>query len=109
MYESIMLMALGVIICLLGVINMMGNLSTLHSYHYKRVTEENRKPFGRLVGGGTVIIGASMIIYGILSFIANKTGLDVLIIIGSVELIVGFAIGIFLSFFAMIKYNKGIF
>ena len=109
MYESIAMMAIGAIIALLGIINMMGNLSTLHSYHYKRVSEENRKIFGRLVGGGTVVVGASIIVNGILSLIANKTGADALIIVGTVVLLSGVVVGLFLSFYAMIKYNKGIF
>ena len=56
MQDFIMTLVLGVLICVMGTINMTGNISTIHSYHRKRVTEENRKPFGRLVGLGTLIM-----------------------------------------------------
>lgn len=100
---------LGILISVLGVINMTGNISSLHWYHRQRVTEENRKPFGKLVGLGTLIIGLSMIVFGILFLIFEQTQLEVLVIIGVVELVVSIIAGMFVSFYAMKKYNGGIF
>ena len=101
--------ALGLLICVFGIINMTGNISTLHSYHRKRVTEENRKPFGRLVGLGTLLIGIAMIVFGVLFLIFEKTQLDLYVILGTVLLIAGIVAGMAISFYAMMKYNKGIF
>ena len=101
--------ALGLLVCALGIVNMTGNISSLHYYHRQRVTEENRKPFGKLVGLGTVIIGIALIIFGTLFFIYEQTQLDFLVIIGTVELIAGIATGMVISFYAMKKYNGGIF
>ena len=39
---------LGLILVILGIVNMTGNLSTLHSYHRHRVSERDRKPFGKM-------------------------------------------------------------
>ena len=100
---------LGILISVLGVINMTGNISSLHWYHRQRVTEENRKPFGKLVGLGTLIIGLSMIVFGILFLIFEQTQLEVFVIIGDVELVVSIIAGMFVSFYAMKKYNGGIF
>jgi len=100
---------LGLLVCILGIINMTGNISSIHSYHRQRVTEENRKPFGRLVGLGTLIIGVAMILFGVLFLIFEKTQLDILVIIGAAELIAGIIAGMVISFYAMKKYNKGIF
>lgn len=100
---------LGVLISILGIINMTGNISSLHWYHRQRVTEENRKPFGKLVGLGTLIIGLAMIVFGILFYIFEQTQLEVLIILGAVELIAGIIVGMIISFYAMKKYNQGIF
>ena len=100
---------LGLLICVIGVINMTGNISSLHSYHRKRVTEEDRKPFGRLVGMGTLIIGVSLILYGVLFFVYEKTQINALVIVGTSELIIGIVAGLVISFFAMIKYYRGIF
>ena len=48
---------LGILIIIIGIVNMTGNISTLHSYHRHRVRPEDIKPFGRLVGLGTLLIG----------------------------------------------------
>lgn len=100
---------LGLIICILGIINITGNISSLHWYHRQRVTEENKKPFGRLVGLGTLIIGISLIIYAALLFIFEQTKIDALVIIGTVELIASIVVGAYISFYAMKRYNGGIF
>ena len=100
---------LGLLVCVLGIINMTGNISSLHWYHRQRVTEENRKPFGKLIGLGTLIIGIALIVFGTLLFIHEYTQLIALVIIGVVELIAGIVLGMAISFYAMKKYNGGIF
>ena len=100
---------LGLLVSILGIINMTGNISSLHWYHRQRVTEENRKPFGKLVGLGTIIIGLAMIVFGVLFLIFEQTQLALLVIIGVVELIAGIIAGMIVSFYAMKKYNGGIF
>lgn len=109
MATFITVLVLGILISVLGIINMTGNVSSLHWYHRQRVTEENRKPFGKLVGLGTLIIGLSMIVFGILFLIFEQTQLEALVIIGVVELIVSIIVGMVISFYAMKKYNGGIF
>ena len=100
---------LGILVSILGIINMTGNISSLHWYHRQRVTEENRKPFGKLVGLGTLIIGLSMIVFGILFLIFEQTQLQAFVVIGVIELIVSIIVGMLVSFYAMKKYNGGIF
>ena len=100
---------LGILISILGIINMTGNISSLHWYHRQRVTEKNIKPFGKLVGSGTLIIGLSMIVFGVLFFIFEQTQLQALVVIGVIELIVSIIVGLIVSFYAMKKYNGGIF
>jgi uncharacterized membrane-anchored protein len=101
--------ALGILLSVIGVINMTGNISTVHGYHRKRVTEENRKAFGKLVGAGTLIIGLAMLVYGILLFAFEQTQNEALSVIGVVILLAGIVAGSALSFYAMKKYNGGIF
>ncbi len=100
---------LGILCIVIGIFNARGNISTLHSYHRKWVSEENRIPFGKKVGLGMLIIGVSLIIFGGFTFLANTLTNNIFIIIGSVILIIGLIVGLCLSFYAMIKYNKGIF
>ena len=94
---------------ILGVFNRRGNISSIHWYHRQRVTEENRLPFGRLVGSGTMIVGASMVVFGILSLAAGWLEMERLVIVGSVIVVIGIVAGLALSLYAMMKYNNGIF
>lgn len=109
MEKMIITIALGIFCIVLGVINRTGNISSIHSYHRKRVSEENRLPFGKLVGLGTIIIGAALIVFGMFSFVAELLTTQWLMILGIILLIVGIVIGLVLNIYAMIKYNKGIF
>ena len=109
MMEFIVPFIVGVVLIALGISNMRGNISSLHSYHRHRVSEEDRIPFGKQVGLGTVIIGVGIIIFSILSAITLYTENNIFVLIGTAVLIVGIIVGLVLSFKAMIKYNKGIF
>ncbi len=102
----IITLAVGILIIVLGAINMTGNISSLHSYHRHRVSEENRKPFGRLVGLGTILCGVGTVILGIFTFVTDKFAYAVT---GGIIFGVLFIAGMGISFYAMIKYNKGIF
>ncbi len=99
----------GIVCILLGNSNMKGNISSLHAYHRHRVTEEDRLPFGRLVGLGTIIVGMSIIIFSALSTITLLNDNQIYTVVGSAIMIVGIVIGLGISFYAMLKYNKGIF
>ena len=99
----------GVACILLGISNRMGNISTIHEYHRKRVTEQDRIPFGKQVGLGTMVVGIGIVVFGILSIIAIKTEQNLFLWTGTAVMAVGFVVGIAVSFAAMIKYNKGIF
>ncbi len=99
----------GIICIVIGILNARGNISTIHSYHRKRVSEEDRIPYGKKVGLGMLIIGVSLIIFGGFTFLAGTLTDNMFRIIGSVVLGVGLIVGLGLNFYAMIKYNKGIF
>lgn len=109
MVASVVTLLVGVICIVLGVSNMRGNISSLHSYHRHRVSEQDRIPFGKQVGLGTVIVGVGIVVFGVLSAITLYTENDMFISIGTAAMIVGIIVGLVLSFGAMIKYNKGIF
>ena len=94
---------------LLGISNMKGNISTIHEYHRKRVKEEDKPAFGKVVGLGTVIIGVGIILMGILSMISLWTEIQLILWIGMGIMAAGFLVGLVISFCAMFKYNKGIF
>ena len=109
MAEFIITALLGLLVAVLGIINMTGNISSLHRYHRRRVREEDRKPFGKLVGSGTLIIGVGLSLFGTLNAVSSKTQLGFLALIGTVELAICVVFGLALTLYAMIKYNKGVF
>ena len=109
MASNIITFLIGVVCIILGISNMRGNISSLHSYHRHRVSEEDRIPFGKQVGLGTIVVGIGIIVFSILSSVTLYTENNIFIIIGTVFLIIGIVLGLFISFRAMVKYNKGIF
>ena len=100
---------LGILILIIGVFNIKGNISSLHWYHRHRVADKDKTAFGKIIGIGTITIGVAMILLGGLSYITEIFENEFLTLIGSVIVIVAIAVGIIINFYAMIKYNKGIF
>ncbi|MDO4743535.1 MAG: hypothetical protein Q4B04_05830, partial [bacterium] len=109
MAGNIVTFLVGVVCIVLGISNMRGNISSLHSYHRNRVSEEDRIPFGKQVGLGTIIVGIGIIVFSVLSSVTIYTENDIFILVGTAVLIIGIILGLVISFRAMIKYNKGIF
>ena len=100
--DEIMLLIIGAFISVIGIVNMTGNISTIHSYNRRRVTEEDIPQYGRVVGIGTLSIGVSMVI----GFFLQLAGLPEVM---AVVIIIGILIGIAFMLYAQFKYNKGIF
>lgn len=100
--NNIPLIVIGAVISLLGCLNIMGNISSIHWYNRRKVTEEDIPKYGRLVGSGTLVIGISMTVTGILQMIFNN---EIIYYITAA----GIVIGIVLIFWGQFKYNKGIF
>ena len=100
---------LGALILFLGISNMKGNISSVHWYHRKRVTEENLLPFGKTIGLGTAVCGGALMASGLFTFASQKTQLAVLATAGNVVMVAGIVVGLGITLYAMIKYNKGIF
>ena len=109
MAGNIVTFLVGVVCIVLGISNMRGNISSLHSYHRSRVSEEDRIPFGKQVGLGTIIVGIGIIVFSVLSSVTLYTENDIFILVGTAVLIIGIILGLIISFRAIIKYNKGIF
>ncbi len=109
MAVNIFTFLVGVVFIVLGISNMRGNISSLHSYHRSRVSEEDRIPFGKQVGLGIIIVGIGIIVFSVLSSVTLYTENDIFILVGTAVLIIGIILGLVISFRAMIKYNKGIF
>ena len=100
--DSLSRLGFGVICVMLGVFNMRGNIASIHWYNRRKVTKENQRAYCMFVGLGTLLIGISMIVAGILqTFVGVEAG--AFVIVG------GFLVGISLILYAQFKYNRGIF
>ena len=99
----------GIVCIVIGITNMMGNISTLHAYHRTRVKEEDIIPFGKMVGLGTIIVGVGVLLFGILTMLGDLLAIEALIIAATVVMIVAIVVGMAITFAAMKKYNGGIF
>ena len=99
--DNLALLILGLFISALGIINIMGNISTIHSYNRRKVKEEDVPKYGKVVGTGTLIIGVSLVIGYIVSFWSEA--IMVFIILPAVVVGLGFLL------YGQFKFNKGIF
>lgn len=102
MADSVIMLALGILICVFGAVNITGNISTIHWYNRRKVSEEDVPKYGRAVGIGTLIIGASLIAAAVLQLVCGAEASEYIVL-------AGLAIGCVIILCAQFKYNKGIF
>jgi len=99
--DNILLLILGIFLSVFGIVNIKGNISTIHSYNRRKVKEEDIPKYGKAVGTGTVIIGVSLILAYLVTF-WNEAAIDYIVIPAMV-------IGLAFILYGQIKYNHGIF
>ena len=99
--DNIALLILGIFISIIGIVNMTGNISTIHSYNRRKVKEEDVPKYGRAVGTGTLIIGVSLIAAFVTTFWSEEAM--------SFIVIPALVIGLGFILYAQFKYNKKIF
>lgn len=104
--EYIIMLVLGILIIPLGIMNIKGNISSIHWYNRTRITEETRPKYGKLMGIGTVVISAGLIISAIINIMMDA---EIAIIISGGITLVSVIVGVGFMLYAQIKYNKGIF
>ena len=102
---GIIILVVGIIITLIGISNIRGNLSAIHAYHTKNITEEDKPKFGKVVGAGHIIIGISLIINGISYFLESSKHFNIYTI-GNIVLITGTIVGLVIIFYSLFKYNR---
>ena len=99
--DNLALLILGLFISVLGIINIMGNISTIHSYNRRKVKEEDIPKYGKAVGTGTLIMGISLVLGFIASLWSEELIADIVLI--------GVVVGLGFMLYGQFKYNKGIF
>ena len=99
--DHILLLIWGIFISTLGIVNIKGNISTIHSYNRRKVKEEDIPKYGKAVGTGTLVIGISLILSYLVTF-WNEAAIDYIVLPAMV-------IGLVFILYGQIKYNHGIF
>lgn len=99
--ENIVLLVLGIFISVLGIVNIRGNIGTIHSYNRRKVKEEDEPKYGKAVGTGTLIIGISLVLAYAAAYL-NEAAIPYIIITAVI-------VGLIFMLYGQIKYNHGIF
>lgn len=99
--ENITLLVLGIFISVLGIVNIRGNIGTIHSYNRRKVKEEDVPKYGKAVGTGTLIIGISLVLAYAAAYL-NEAAIPYIIITAVI-------VGLIFILYGQIKYNHGIF
>ncbi len=97
----------GIVCVVIGVLNTKGNVSTLHTYNKHHIAKHNIKSFSKFMGAGNITIGASALVFGVLSGINIFVLKYVILIVGASIMFTGLIAGLLLCSYAAIKYNKG--
>lgn len=99
--SDLFLLIIGALLSVIGVINIKGNISTIHSYNRRNVKEEDIPKYGKAVGIGVLFIGTSFIISYVTTFL-NEAIIPYIILPAII-------IGLAFILYGQIKYNHGIF
>lgn len=101
--ELIIINMLGLIFIYLGlIIWKKEKISIIHSYHYKKVKECDRKAYTEMMGKGILIMGIGMLFTGIVDYITKTTNGWFLFAAFSI-------VGVLIMLRAQKKYNNGVF
>ncbi len=94
--------AVGAVCVILGLLLWIKQkVSILHDYHYKNVRKEDIPAYTRQMGTGLIIIGAGIILTGLLNLAYSS--------LWWVPLLVGFVLGLIVLYMAQRKYNGSLF
>lgn len=99
--ENLMMLVLGLFISIIGIMNIKGNISTIHSYNRRNVQEEDIPKYGKVVGIGTLIIGIALVVSFITTFWSE--------LIMPFILLPAVIVGLAFMLYGQFKYNKGLF
>lgn len=99
--NQLLLLILGIFLSVIGIVNISGNVSTIHAYNRRNVKEEDIPKYGKAVGTGTLIIGISLA-FAYFITLWNEAVTDAVVLPAIV-------IGLAFILYGQIKYNHGIF
>ncbi len=102
MEKYVTFIVLGVILLVLGITNYKGNISSIHWYNRRKVSEADVPKYGKCMGIGTMIFGGTLLVTALLEIILQNPIVEIVVF-------VGFAVGLVFLLYGQFKYNKGLF
>ncbi len=102
MYDIFLQCFLGFMLIFLGVMNIRGNISSIHWYNRRKVSQEDAPAYGKCVGIGTAIIGGAILLTVLLNACFRTESFALLTLAGCF-------VGLAIILYGQFKYNKGIF
>lgn len=74
MFELILLLSMGILFLIIGFrIWKKEQITLIHDYHYKKVSEIDRKPYTEKMGKACVIIGVGMTLTGVIDYVSTSS------------------------------------
>ncbi len=102
MEKYIAFIVLGIVLLVLGITNYKGNISSIHWYNRRKVSEADIPKYGKCVGTGTIICGVTLLVTALLEILLRNPIVEITILFG-------FAVGLAFLLYGQFKYNKGLF
>ena len=63
---------IGGVLTVLGITNIKGNISSIHWYNRRKVSERDIPKYGKCVGSGTLVMGVSMILSALFEILGSE-------------------------------------
>ncbi len=102
MTEWIAMIVLGLLLILMGILNLRGDLSSIHWYNRRKVAAEHRSAYGRCMGAGSAAIGGGLLLTGLLQLARPMEAWYWIALLGVI-------LGLGLMLYGQFRYNRGIF
>ncbi|PKM95614.1 MAG: DUF3784 domain-containing protein [Firmicutes bacterium HGW-Firmicutes-1] len=103
MFELVLMIFLGALFDYIGwQIWKKEHITLIHSYHYTKVKDKDKKPYTKAMGKAVITMGTGMILTGLIDFITGTS-------YGWIFFGIFFLLGFIMMLIAQKKYNGGLF
>lgn len=99
MFGAIIVGFIGIIFIVLGYfVWKKERISLFHSYHYDKISEEDKKAFCTISGGGVIVIGIGLLVTGVIVAMTDSAW-------SFIAFAIGFLVGFAMLVYAGLRYN----
>lgn len=99
MFGAVIVGFIGIIFIVLGYfVWKKERISLFHSYHYDKISKEDKKAFCAISGGGVIVIGIGLLITGVIVAMTDSAW-------SFIAFAIGFLVGLAMLVYAGLRYN----